>query len=303
MRIIITGGTGLLGNALAMDLTRDGHEVIIPSRNPGRMPTPPQGIRLVQWDGRTSQGWGNLADGADAVVNLAGENLSAGRWTAARKQRILDSRANAGKAVTEAVEAATNKPKILIQASAVGYYGIHKPDNLTEAAPPGDDFLARVCQTWEASTLPVESMSVRRCVIRAGVYLSPKAGVLRRFLFPFRLFVGGPLGSGKQWLPWVHLQDAAGAIRFMIDNPACNGVYNLVAPQQVTNHQFVKILGKVMHRPSVMPMPAFALRVLFGEMSIIVLEGQNLSVEKLLKAGFTFQFPNLEPALLNLLKG
>jgi len=302
MKVIISGGAGILGNALGMDLIQDGHDVIVLSRNPERVKDAPAGMQLVKWDGRTTQGWGSLVDGADAIVNLAGENLSAGRWTPSRKQRILESRVNAGKAIAQAIEAAENKPGVVIQSSAVGYYGIRKAEGLTEEAPPGDDFLAQVCQVWEASTQPVEALGVRRCVVRSAVFLTPKAGVLPRFLLPFKFFVGGPLGSGKQWLPWIHLQDAVRAVRFMVENEACSGAYNLIAPQQVSNRQFIKALGRVMHRPSIIPVPAFALRLLFGEMSVMVLEGQNLSAERLLQSGFAFRFPKIEPALSDLLK-
>ena len=303
MKVLITGGTGLLGNALAMDFVKDGHDVIVLSRYPERMPVTPPGIRLVKWDARTADGWGQYVDGADAIVNLVGENLSAGRWTTKRKRRILESRVNGGRAVLQAIGAAEAKPKVLIQASAVGYYGIHKSSVLSEAEPPGDDFLAQVCQVWEDSTKPVETMGIRRCVIRSAVFLSPKAGVLRRFLLPFRFFIGGPLGSGRQWLPWIHLQDGARAIRFMIENPSCSGVYNLAAPQELTNRKFAQALGKVMHRPAIFPVPAFLLRLLFGEMSSVILDGQNVSVERLLKSGFTFRFPSIEPALSDLLTG
>ena len=303
MKIIITGGAGQLGTALALDLIQDGYEVIALTRNPERVKDVPAGMQIVKWDGRTAQGWGEMADGADAIVNLAGENLSAGRWTSSRKQRILESRVNAGKAITQAIEVAENKPGVVIQSSAVGYYGIRKAEGLTEAAPAGDDFLAQVCQVWEASSQPVEAHGVRRCVIRSAVFLTPKAGVLPRLLLPFRFFVGGPLGSGNQWLPWIHLQDAVRALRFLIENNTCSGIYNLIAPQQVTNRQFVKALGRVMHRPSIVPVPAFVLRLLFGEMSVMVLEGQNLSVERLQQSGFTYKFPEIEPALADLLRG
>ena len=169
MKIIITGGAGLLGTALALDLIQDGHEVIALTRNPERVKDVPAGMQIVKWDGCTAQGWGGMADGADAIVNLAGENLSAGRWTSSRKQRILESRVNAGKAITQAIEAAENKPRVVIQSSAVGYYGIRKAEGLTEVAPAGDDFLAQVCQVWEASSQTVEALGVRRCVIRSAV--------------------------------------------------------------------------------------------------------------------------------------
>jgi uncharacterized protein (TIGR01777 family) len=192
---------------------------------------------------------------------------------------------------------------VVIQSAAVGYYGIIKTSKLSEEESPGSDFLAQVCKVWEGTTQTVEEMGIRRCVIRAGVFLSPEAGVLKRFMLPFRFYVGGPLGSGRQWLPWIHLQDGVRAIRYMIENPTCKGVYNLAAPQALTNRQFVQALGKVLHRPAIFPVPAFVIRILFGEMSIIVLEGQYVSVERLLNSGFIFKYPQIEPALSNLLKG
>ena len=301
MKIIITGGTGLIGQALAEDLAKDGHEVIILSRNPKPTTGAPVDIRLEKWDGRTAQGWGKLANGADAIVNLAGENLSAGRWTARRKQAILDSRTHPSAAVVQAVQQAANKPGVVIQSSAVGYYGPGDAEGIREDTPPAHDFLAQICQAWEASTQPVEALGVRRVVARSGVVLSTRSGALPRMLLPFKLFAGGPLGSGRQWLSWVHLEDEVRALRFLIENPQAQGVYNISA-QPLTNRQFAQTIGKVMHRPAFFTVPAFIIRLMFGEMSMVVLDGQHVSSQRLVDAGFKYRFPEAEGALKNLLK-
>lgn len=200
-RTIITGGTGLIGRALAAELVARGHEVIVLSRSPGRVGLP-NGVRVERWDGRSAAGWGSLAEGATAIVNLAGENLAAGRWTSERKQLIRESRLQAGQAVIDAVIRTTRKPRVVIQASGVGYYGPRGDEFVTEEAPPGTDFLARLCVDWESSTALVESMGVRQAIIRTGLVLSRQGGALPRLLLPFRFFVGGPMGSGHQWYPW-----------------------------------------------------------------------------------------------------
>ena len=301
MKIIITGGTGLIGRALAEDLAKDGHEVIILSRNPKPNTGLPAGIRLEKWDGRTAQSWGKLADGADAIVNLAGENLSAGRWTAKRKQSILDSRINAGAAVIQAVQQAASKPGVVIQSAGIGYYGPGDAEGIREEAPPAQDFLAQVCQAWEASTQAVETLGVRRVVTRSGVVLSTRSGALPLMLLPFKFFAGGPLGSGRQWLSWVHLEDEVRAIRFLIENPQARGVYNISA-RPLTNRQFAQTIGKVMHRPAFFTVPAFIIRLLFGEMSTVVLDGQHVSSQRLVDTGFQYRFPEAEAALADLLK-
>ena len=303
MRVIITGGTGLIGRALVADLLRDGHEVIVLSRRPDayreRMPA---GACLERWDGHTAAGWGHLVEGADAVINLAGENIAAGRWTAERKQRIRESRVNAGRAVTEAITAASHKPRVLVQASAVGYYGPRGDEEVDEDTPPGDDFLGRVAVEWEASTAAVEEQGVRRVVIRTGIVLTPEGGALGRMLLPFRLGLGGPFGSGRQWFPWIHIADEVGAIRFLIENEATRGPYNLTAPNPVRQKEFARALGRALRRPAFLPVPAFALRLLFGEMADALLTGQRAIPRRLLEAGYTFRFPTLETALRNLLQ-
>lgn len=301
MRILIMGGTGLIGRPLAAGLAVDGHEVIVLSRNPERATGLPDGVRAERWDARTAGGWAHLAEGAGAIVNLAGESIGSGRWTQERKERILDSRLDAGRAVVQAVEQATEKPGVLIQASGIGYYGSRGGEVITESASPGDDWLARVAVQWEASTEPVEALGVRRAIIRTGVVLDAGEGALPRMLLPFRLFVGGPLAGGKQWLPWIHLQDEVAAIRFLIDNPEARGPFNLSGPNPVTNGQFGRALGRVLGRPSFVPVPGFALKLLLGEMSTLVLDGQRAMPQKLLDLGFGFRFLVAEAALKDVL--
>ncbi len=300
MRVIITGGAGYLGRQLVNAL-KDKYEIIVLSRSPASRKQPLAGAQVVGWDSQTSQGWAQFADGAFAIINLAGENIGVKSWTAAQKQSILNSRVNAGKAVMEAVRAAAAKPKVLIQASAVGFYG-NAPQPVDENSPPGNDFLANVCVQWEASTAEAETLGVRRVVTRTGVVIDPQAGALQRMLIPFKLFAGGPLGSGQQPFPWIHPADEIGATRFLLENETCRGVYNLTAPNLVTSAEFGRALGKVLGRPSFMPAPAFALKLVLGEMSMIILEGQNAKSNKLQAAGYKFKFADVESALRDLLK-
>jgi uncharacterized protein (TIGR01777 family) len=306
MRIIITGGTGLIGRHLVTSLAADGHEVIVLSRNPAKHAFPP-GARGEKWNGRTAEGWGRLADGADAIINLAGENLAGdkgffpSRWTAARKQRIVNSRTNAGQAVVEAVRAVRSKPGILIQASAVGYYG--PGDQVaTEAAPPGNDFMANVLKAYEASTAEVEAMGLRRVVMRSGVVLTTEGGALPRLVLPHKLFVGGPLGNGRQWLSWIHMADEIRAIRFLLENESASGAFNVTSPEPLTYKAFGRVIGQVLGRPSLIPVPAFALRLVLGEVADTVLTGQRVVPQRLQEMGFTFRFPDPRPALADLLK-
>lgn len=306
MKIIITGGGGLIGRVLAADFAADGHEVIVLSRNPGKLRDLPNGVKAVAWDGRTAKGWGHLADGADAIINLAAENIGAEnllkiRWTAKRKKAIRESRANAGNAVIEAVQAAVIKPKVVLQASAVGYYGVENERPFDETAPVGNDFAAGICKEWESSTQPVENLGVRRIVTRFGVVLSLDGGALPLQMLPFRLFVGGPIGSGKQGYSWIHIQDVVKATRFLIENPDASGTFNLTSPGLVNNGQFGKILGKVLRRPFYFPIPAFAFRLAFGEAATILVDGQLPEPKRLLELGYQFKFGDLEAALRDLL--
>ncbi len=306
MRVIITGGTGLIGSALTKRLTKDGHEVVVLTRNPAKVTDLPSGARAVAWDATTSKGWESEIDGAGAVVNLAGESIAGdgflpSRWSPARKDRILNSRVNAGKAVTEAFSRAQNKPSVLIQSSAVGYYGTQDETNqppLTESAPAGTDFLADVCVKWEASTAAVEAMGVRRAIIRTGIVLSFEGGTLPLLALPYQFFGGGPIGSGKQPFPWIHIDDEVAAICHLIETPTANGAFNLSAPGVLTNNEFGKVLGKVIGRPHYLPAPGFAFKLGFGELAdALLLRGQRAVPERLPTVGYTFHYPDAESAL------
>ena len=307
MRVIITGGTGLIGSALTNNLAGDGHEVIVLSRSPGSVQGLPENARAVGWDTRTSDGWAELADGADAIVNLAGESLAGegvlpSRWTPERRQRIRQSRLEAGRAVVDAVERAANKPAVVIQSSAIGYYGPSGDETLTEEAPAGDDFLASVCVEWEGSTAAVEEHGVRRAIIRTSLVLSSQGGALPRLLFRYNLLGGGPFGNGRQWWSWIHLVDEARAIRFLIEKEAASGPFNLATPNPARNNDFGKTLARVMKRPHYLPLPAFVMRALFGDVATVVVDGQRVMPHKLQELGFEFRFPTLEPALRHVLE-
>jgi len=301
MKTIITGGTGLIGRALAADLAKRGHEVIVLSRNPKQVGELPTDVRAEGWDGRTGDGWYALITADTAIINLAGENLSEKLWSDEQKQIILQSRLDAGAAVVDAVERAGATPKVVIQSSGVSYYGPHEDEILDETSPPGDDFLAEVCVAWEASTEAVEQAGARRCIIRQGVVLSADATVLKRLTLPFTLFAGGRIGNGKHWLSWIHMADEIAAIVWLLDHEDASGPFNLTAPEPVQFDRLARVIGKVMGRPSWIPVPAFAVRAAFGEMGSIVLEGQRAVPRRLLETGFEFGYPTVEPALRDLL--
>jgi uncharacterized protein (TIGR01777 family) len=300
MKVVITGGTGLIGRALAKSLLADRHEVVILSRDPESAKHVPQGANVVKWDGHSAEGWVEAAEAADAIVNLAGASIDS-RWTDAYKKRIRESRVKAGQAVVAGIKAMDNKPKALIQASAVGYYGVQKDNIITEDSPAGNDFLAGVCKDWEASSQEAEALGVRRAIIRTGIVLSTKGGALARLLPIFRLGAGGPVGSGKQYYPWIHIGDEVDAIRFLIETPSASGVFNLSAPNPVPNADFSRTLGRAMNRPAFAPAPAIAMKVAFGEMATIILDGQRAIPQNLQKAGYTFRHPELEAAFRHLL--
>jgi uncharacterized protein (TIGR01777 family) len=301
MRIIITGGTGLIGKSLSQALAASGHEVIVLTRQPEKVKDMPASVKLQKWDSKSAEGWGELADGAGAIVNLAGAGIADQRWSADRKQEIRSSRIDAGKAVMAAIEAASIKPKTLIQSSAVGYYGTQTGDaQVTESFSPGGDFLSKVCFDWEASTAPAGKFGVRRAIIRTGVVLSNEGGAFPKQAMPFKFFAGGPVGSGKQWYPWIHIDDEVRAIQFLIENEKAEGPFNLSAPNPVTNKEFGRLLGEALGRPSIMPAPGFAIQAVFGEMATVLLEGQRAVPQRLLELGFKFKCETAQAALRDL---
>lgn len=301
MKILIGGGNGLIGRSLAVELAGWGHEIVILSRSPENVADKPAGIQIEKWDARTTEGWYKLASGADAIVNLAGANIGSERWTRKRKRELVKSRLNAGHAIAQAVEKVSHKPRVVIQASAVGYYGDGGDGRITEESPKGVGFLADLASEWEASTQTVERLGIRRVIIRTGVVLSEKGGALPKMSVPFRLFSGGKLGAGRQWIPWIHIKDEVRAIKFLIENDNARGPFNLTSPNSVSNAEFTRILGRQLRRPARLTVPAFILRAALGEMATVVLDGQKAIPERLLRLGFVFCFPDAGRALQNLL--
>ena len=301
MKIIITGGSGLIGRAFSTEVVRKNHEIIVLSRDPSKFQSS-KGISFVGWDGRSTNGWLDQVENADAIVNLAGTNIGESRWTADRKRMIRESRLSAGQAVTEAFQRANHRPWLVIQASAVGYYGNSVDDTeLNETKPASLDFLGQLCVDWENSTRSVENLGVRRIILRTGLVLSKKGGALGKLLLQYQLFAGGPLGSGNQWWPWIHLKDQVSAMIFLMENDQANGVYNLSAPNPAKMKDVGRSLAKVLKRPYWMPVPAFGLKILLGDMSKIVLEGQRAVPAHLLAQGYQFQFTDLEMAIKDIL--
>ena len=294
MRVVVTGGTGFLGRALVGALAGRGAEAVVVTRDPSRAGFPP-GARGIGWDGLAT-----ALDGADAVVNLAGETI-AQRWTTAAKSRIVGSRAQAAERVGAALRAAKSPPAVLVNASAVGFYGSRGDEELTEESPSGSGFLAETTLAWERAAREAVPDDVRLVLLRTGVVLDAAEGALARMLLPFRLGLGGPLGSGRQWMPWIHRDDLVALLLAALDDARYEGPVNGTAPGPVPMRVFAAALGRVLRRPAFAPAPAFAIRAAMGEMAALVLDGQRALPAKALALGFRFRFPDLEPALRDLL--
>lgn len=292
--VVVTGGTGFLGRALVAALLGKGRHVAVVSRDPGRA-TFPAGTRAVSWDDLPA-----AVDGADAVVNLAGESI-AQRWTEAAKARIVASRAEAAERVGAALRAAKVRPSVLLNASAVGFYGNRGGEELAETSPAGSGFLAETTVAWEEAARRASPDGVRLVLLRTGVVLGEEGGALAKMVLPFRLGVGGPLGSGAQWMPWIHRDDLVALLLAALDDPRYEGAVNATSPNPVTMREFASTLGRVLHRPALLPAPAFAIRAAMGEMAALVLDGQRALPAKAAALGFRFRFERLEPALANLL--
>lgn len=300
MRVIVTGGSGLIGRALVDALRADGHQPVLVSRSPDRLTDLPAGVETARWDAADAERFAEIAAAADAVVHLAGESIASGRWTAERKRRIRDSRVRSTAAVAKALGGMESPPGVLLQGSAVGFYGPRGDEEVDESDALGTDFLAEVCGAWEAASAAVEERGVRRAILRTGVVLDRDGGALPRMALPFKLFAGGPVGGGGQWLPWIHLADEIGAIRFLLEHPEARGPFNLTAPEPVTNRELAKSLGRALGRPSFVPTPGFALSLAMGEMSTLVLEGQRAVPRALFDLGYGFLFPRIDDALADL---
>lgn len=301
MRVVITGGSGLVGRALADELISAGHNCTVLSRNPARVDFLPKGVEVAAWDAVSASSLRPILESSEAVVHLLGEGIGNGRWSRARKERIRRSRIDSTRALADAVATVGEGLEVVVQASAVGFYGPRGDEEVTEKAPPGIDFLALTCRDWELAGEPIEKAGVRRAVIRTGLVLSRDGGVLPRMMLPFKLFAGGPAGHGGQWVPWIHLSDEVGAIRYLLEHPGAAGVFNLTAPQPVTNREFSRLLGAVLRRPSSLPAPTPALRLVLGEMAMLILTGQRAVPNRLQGLGYEFQFREADAALRDLL--
>ena len=296
MRIVIAGGTGFLGAPLASRLAADGHDVVVLSRGGGAS-TP--GIRTTPWtpDGKTGA-WASEVDGAGAVINLAGEPIAARRWSTEQKQRILDSRVSATRSLVDAIQQASAPPPVFISGSAVGYYGPLGDDVVTEAMPAGSDFLASVAARWEAEAARAATTKTRVVCVRTGIALGEDGGALPQMLPPFRFGVGGPVGSGRQYWPWIHRDDWVNMVVWALTTPAVSGPINATAPAPVTNRDFAHAIGRALHRPAFMPAPAFALRLLLGEMAdALLLSGQRAVPARAEELGFAFRYRTADDAL------
>lgn len=302
MRFVIAGGSGFIGKRLIDGLVKARHEVILLSRNPERIKKDISAVRVEYWDANVNTSLAKIIDGTDAIINLTGEPIAARRWTPAQKQLILSSRINSTRAIVNAIEQADRKPSLLINASASGYYGNVPDGEVAEEYPKGKGFLADVCGQWEMEALKAQTSGVRVVLLRSGIVLDKNSGALQKLLLPFKLFLGGPLGSGKQWFPWIHIQDEVNAILFAMENERIFGPINLAAPHSVRMMELCKTLGKVLHRPSWLSVPSIVLKAALGEMAEqLLLDGQRMIPKKLLDAGFKFQFPKLEDSLRDLL--
>ncbi len=302
MKIVIAGATGFIGRALTEKLSASGHEVFVLTRGVRQRVREKNGKILVPWDGKTPGDWVAQLDGADAVINLAGENIASKRWTAVRKQEILSSRAETTRLIVNAIAQVKKKPEILVNASAVGYYGDVPEGVLTETSGAGDGFLSKTCGQWETEARKAELSGTRVVLARLGPVLGEKGGMLSKMIPPFRFFMGAPLGSGRQWISWVHRDDVTGAFLFMLDHGDISGPVNVTAPAPATMQEFCSALAKIMRRPCGFPLPGFLLKILMGAMAEIVLASQKALPEKLLRAGYQFRYSRLPEALEAILK-
>ena len=298
MRVIITGGSGLIGHTTTELLAQAGHEVVVLSRRPQRLTGLPQAARAQEWDAKSGDGWFELVNANAVIVNLAGENLAHWRWTKKHKARVVESRMAAARAVVDAIRRSRRTPRLVIQASAVGYYGNRADEELTELSKPGEGFLAELSKQWEKA-IPV-AVPGRRAFLRFGVVLSRKGGAFPSLLAASRGGVSR-FGTGQQWFPWVHEYDVASAIRFLMLNETISGPFNIVAPEAVTLREFMRTLAKVRHKPAPLPVPAFAMKLAFGEMAQALLDSQRVVPRKLIDAGFEFRHDTLEHALKQLM--
>ncbi|MBD2194090.1 MULTISPECIES: thylakoid membrane protein ThyD [Calothrix] len=306
MKVAIAGATGFVGSRLVQRLHREGHTVLVLTRNASFAQklfpaTAFPNLEIAVYQPTASGSWQEAIAGCDGVVNLAGEPIAEERWTAEQKQKILNSRKLGTQKIVEAIVKANPQPKVLVNASAIGFYGTSETATFDETSQSGNDFLAEVCQAWEAEANKVKDANVRLVILRLGIVLG-MGGALAKMITPFKLFAGGPIGSGRQWFSWIHLDDVVNLIIQALTNPALEGVYNATAPNPVRMTDLTQTMGQIMHRPSWLPVPAFALEALLGDGATVVLEGQEVLPKRTIASGFEYQYPNLRAALSQILE-
>lgn len=301
--ILVTGATGLIGKELCFKLKERGHKVSILTHNLRAAEIIfGNHLSIVEWSDYSEDKWEQQLKNKDAIIHLAGANLNRKRWTAGYKKMIIDSRVKETNKLIDAIKTYGSDIKVLISASAVGYYGSRGEDTLTEDSSAGSDFLANVCTCWENAALAAKNLGIRTVLFRQGVVLSDDGGALKKILLPYKFFIGGSLGKGNQWFPWIHVDDLISTYLFVLDNHKISGAINAVSPASIRMKEFAKTLGKVLNRPSIFTVPEFALRVIIGEAADAILSSQKVIPKKLMDYGYKFKFENLEDALRELLK-
>jgi uncharacterized protein len=297
MQIVVTGGTGFIGRPLCGALCQEGHRITLLTRRIEAQRSYGLTVTVVEWNGREAGAWERCLDGADAVINLAGAPIADGRWTDARKQLLTESRVLTTRLLVEALSRCSSKPRTLISASGIGYYGASDDRVLDEGAARGQGFLADLCLAWEAESLRAAEFGVRVIILRTGMVLEQDGGALPKMLLPFQFFAGGPIMPGTQWVSWIHRRDHIGLIQWLLATPSISGPVNAVAPEPVTMNQFCDALGRALHRPSWLPVPGFVLHMALGELGTLMTMGQRVNPAKALSQGYVFHYPKLEPAL------
>ena len=305
MKVAITGATGFVGSRLVEVLQQEGDTILVLSRYPERArrffpkETFPN-VEFVAYNPKKSGDWQQSVAGCDGVVNLAGAPIAETRWTPDRKTEILESRQLGTQKIVEAIAQANPKPQVLINSSAIGYYGTSETAIFDETSPPGNDFLAQVCQAWETEAQKVKDSGTRLVIIRTGIVLG-MGGAIGKMITPFKMFAGGPIGTGRQWFAWIHRDDLVNLIITALRRSELEGIYNATSPNPVRMAEFCQTLGQVMHRPSWLPVPGFALELLLGDAAKVILEGQQVLPKRTLASGFTYKYPTLKPALEQIL--
>jgi uncharacterized protein (TIGR01777 family) len=294
MKVLVAGGSGFMGSAFANSMRSEGHQVWILTRKNSNHPNE------IHWDGRSTNGWTECLADMDAVVNMTGFGLEHWPWTKSQRQRFHDSRVIPGGALVSAIKRSQHRPGVFLQISGINYYGTQGDTIADEWASPASDYLAQLTVQWESATQPVEELGMRRIIARTAVVLDSHGGLYPLMALPVRLFVGGPLGGGKQAVPWIHLADQTGALRFLLENKKASGVFNLISPTPTSNAKFMHAIAVTLHRPYWLPTPALLIKAVLGEMSILVVEGRYCQPRRLLELGYQFRFPTIESALQDL---